>query len=339
MSSDAQPLVTVIMPIRNEANYIERALGAVLMQDYPADRLELLVVDGMSDDGTRDIVQQMLADRPDARVLDNPKQIVPPAMNIGLAQARGEIIVRVDGHTVIAPDYVRQCVRALKETGADCVGGAIHTVGETSVAQGIALAQASLFGVGNAFFRIGVDTGRYVDSIAFGVYYRQVFENIGFFDEELVRNQDDELNYRLQAAGGRIWLDPRIRSTYYARGTLRSLWRQYLQYGYWKVRVFQKVPGSAQLRHWIPPLFVLAVAGGLPVSLFVPALRIFYLAGLILYVLANLSVSVLTAARSGWRHFPVLPPAFAALHVGYGLGFWGGLVRFGSPWRRERRDE
>jgi hypothetical protein len=154
----------------------------------------------------------------------------------------------------------------------------------------------------------------------------------------MVRNQDDEFNYRLQAAGGRVWLEPRIRSTYYPRGTWRSLWRQYFQYGYWKVRVFQKVPGAAQLRHWIPPLFVLAVVGGLPVAILIPALRFIYLAGLSLYISANLLVSVIAGARTKWRYLPYLPLAFAALHFAYGLGFWRGVVRFGPPWRTERRD-
>ena len=328
------PTVTVIMPVRNEASFIERSLGAVLAQDYPADRLEVLVVDGMSDDGTREIVRRMLAGRPNARLLDNPRRIVSTALNLGLAEADGEVIVLVGGHTLMIPDYVRRCAEALAETGADCVGGVLNTVAETEVTQSIALAQSSRFGVGGASFRIGRNKGGEVDTVAFGAYRRQVFDQIGGFDEELIRDQDDEFNYRLRAAGGRIWLDPRIRSTYYARSTLRSLGRQYFQYGYWKVRVFQKVPGSAQARHWAPPLFALAVVGGVPAALLLPALRPFYIAGLALYLLTGLIVSVRMAARAGWHHLMRLPLAFATLHLAYGLGFWAGMLHFGPPWNR-----
>ena len=130
MNSNTQPLVSVVMPIRNEANFIERSLGAVLAQDYPAEKLELLVVDGMSDDGTRDVVRRLLADRPNAQLLDNPERLVTPAINIGIKNMHGEVMVLVGGHTVVASDYVRQCVWALVETGADCAGGVVDTVGK-----------------------------------------------------------------------------------------------------------------------------------------------------------------------------------------------------------------
>jgi succinoglycan biosynthesis protein ExoA len=255
-------------------------------------------------------------------------------LNIGLAEATGRVIVRIDGHAVVEPDYVAQCLNALGETGAACVGGSIRTVSTTATAQAIAEAMGSPFGVGDARFRTTHDRSMWVDTLAFGAYRRQVFDRFGLFDEELVRNQDDEFNYRLRAAGGLIWLDSRIRSTYYARSTFRSLWRQYYQYGYWKVRVFQKVAGSAQLRHWVPPLFALYVLGGLMAAVLRPGLRLAYLAGLLVYLVANLVVSVRIAARTGWKHFLRLPIAFAILHLSYGLGFWAGIVRFGPPWRR-----
>jgi succinoglycan biosynthesis protein ExoA len=329
--------VTIIMPIRNEASYIERSLGAVLAQDYPADLLEVLVVDGLSDDGTGETVMRMLAGRTNARLLENVQRIVPTALNIGLAEATGAVIVRVDGHAVVEPDYVLQSVRILEETGADCVGGSIRTVSTTATAQAIAEAMGSPFGVGDARFRTTHDRSMWVDTLAFGAYRRQVFDRLGLFDEELVRNQDDEFNYRLRAAGGRIWLDSRIRSTYYARSTFRSLWRQYYQYGYWKVRVFQKVAGSAQLRHWVPPLFALYVLGGLLAAVLRPGLRLAYLAGLLVYLVANMAVSIRIAARAGWRHALRLPIVFPTLHLSYGLGFWSGILRFGPPWRRARR--
>jgi glycosyltransferase involved in cell wall biosynthesis len=332
------PRLSIILPIRNEAAFIERSLGAVLAQDYPPERLEILVVDGVSDDDTRDIVRQMQASQPNLRLLDNPQRVMPCGMNVGLRAATGDLIALVGGHTVIAPDYVRRCVETLEKTGADCVGGSIRTVATTPAAQAIALAMSSPFGVGDARFRTTHDRGMWVDTVAFGVYQRSAFDQSGLFDEELVRNQDDEFNYRLRAAGGRIWLDPAIDSTYYARASLRSLWQQYFQYGFWKVRVFQKVPGSAQARHGVPPLFALAVFGGAVVALLLPALRPVYLGGLLLYALLNLGVSAAIAARAGWRHLLRLLLAFATLHLAYGLGFWAGVLRFGPPWRRGKRN-
>ena len=320
------------MPIRNEANFIRHSLRATLAQDYPAERLEVLVVDGKSDDGTREIVEAMLDGQPCARLLDNPRRIASAGLNIGLSEAQGEVIVRVDGHTVVAPDYVTRCVEELDQTGADCVGGAMVAVGQTAWGQAVALATSHPFGVGGSRFHYATHAQE-VDTVYMGAWPRRVFARIGNFDEEMVRNQDDEFSYRIRATGGRIWLDPRIRSTYYARSTLRSLWKQYFQYGLWKVRVFQKVPGSAQHRHWAPPLFALAVAGGLPMALVIPPLWLLYLGGLTAYGLITLGVSARIAARTGWRHLLRLPLAFATLHLSYGLGFWKGVLRFGPPWR------
>ena len=322
--------VTIIMPIRNEAAFIERSLGAVLAQDYPADLLEVLVVDGMSDDGTRDIVTRILAGRTNGKLLDNARQIVPTALNIGLEQARGDLIVRVDGHTIIARDYARRCVDVLHESGADCVGGPMRAVGDNAFGEAVALSTSHPFGVGGSRFHYATEPME-VDTVYMGASPRQVFERAGRFDEEMVRNQDDEFNYRLRAAGGRIWLDPHIRSTYHVRSSWRSLWRQYYQYGFWKVRVFQKVPGSAQIRHWVPPLFALYVVGGLLAALLLPGLRLAYLAGLLVYLVANLVVSMRIAARTGWRHILRVPIVFAILHLSYGLGFWAGMARFGLP--------
>ena len=165
------------------------SLDAVLAQNYPPECLEVLVVDGLSDDDTRQIATATAAISPvSVAILDNPARIVPTALNIALQQAQGEIIIRVDGHCEIAPDYVQKCLAALQHSQADCVGGPMVTIGETAVARGIALAQSSPFGVGNVAFRTGQTTGQYVDTVAFGAYHRQVFDQIGNFDEELVRN-------------------------------------------------------------------------------------------------------------------------------------------------------
>ncbi len=333
------PLVTVIMPIRNEAAYIRRSLGSVLAQDYPQDRLEILVVDGMSDDGTRGIVRNMIdeawttrgACHSQVRLLDNPQQIVSTALNIGLKNTNGDIIVRVDGHTEIAPDYVRRCVEALQQSGADNVGGRMRPVGVDAFGKAVAVATSTPFGVGGGRFHYS-DREEWVDTVYLGAWRWEVFQRIGMFDTELVRNQDDEFNYRLRKHGGKILLSPAIRSFYVNRNSPTKLWRQYFQYGYWKVRVLQKHPRQMQPRQFVPPLFVLALVGGgllAPVS---RPVRRLWAALLTLYTGLNLVASGITAARRGWRHLPLLPLIFGILHVGYGAGFCLGLVAFARRW-------
>jgi glycosyltransferase involved in cell wall biosynthesis len=327
-------LVTIIMPIRNEAAFIERSLGAVLAQDYPADLLEILVVDGMSDDGTQRIVQRMLDGRPMARLLENPGKLAASALNVGVAAASGEVIVRVDGHTIIAPDYVRRCVEVLAKTGADCVGGLMRAEGTSSFGKAVALATSHPFGIGGSKFHYATEAQE-ADTVYLGAWPGTVLRSSGPFQEDVGCNEDDEFNYRLLNRGGRIWLDPSVESIYYCRPTPSTLFRQYFRYGFWKVRVFQKVPGSAQIRHWAPPLFALYVVGGLLAAILLPGLRLAYLAGLLVYLVANLAVSMRIAARTGWRQIVRLPIVFAILHLAYGLGFWAGLARFGFP--RARR--
>ena len=325
------PFVSVVMPVRNEARYIARSLAAVLGQDYPRERLEVLLVDGLSGDETRRIASEFAARDNRLTVLDNPAQIVPTALNRAIRAAHGEIIIRVDGHAVIAPDYIRRCVQALAEVDAECAGGAWRTVGETWVARGIALAQSSPFGVGDARFRTG-GAAQFVDTVPFGAYRRRVFERIGLFDEELVRNQDDEFNLRLTRSGGKIWMDPAIRCDYYARGTLRGLWKQYFEYGLWKARVIRKHGRPAALRHLVPALFVLALVNSVIASLWlqspVPCLVL-----VALYAGASLLATAAASARRGWTLAPMLPPAYAAMHFGYGIGFLAGVLRF---WLRDR---
>jgi succinoglycan biosynthesis protein ExoA len=322
---DSQPLVTIILPVRNEAQYIARCLAAIVAQDYPRDSIEILLVDGMSHDRTREIVAELAQRDPRVKRLDNPQRIVPTALNSGIRAARGALIIRVDGHAVMAPDYVRQCVKVAAQVEADCVGGAIRTLGETRMARGIALAQSSPFGVGGAAFRY-TTKAQYVDTLAFGAYRREVFERVGLFDEALVRNQDDEFNFRLIRAGGKIWLDPSIRSTYFSRSTLRALWKQYFQYGYWKVRVIQKHGRPASWRHLVPALFVMGLCVTSLMSLFLfswaPLLLI-----LIPYLGALMLATIEISQRLGWSFAPVLPFAFVVLHLAYGIGFlWGILL-------------
>lgn len=322
------PFVSIIMPIRNEADFIERAIKSILDNDHPAEKTEVLVVDGMSDDGTREIVRRWSQADGRIRMLDNPKRIVPTAMNIGLKAARGEQFIRIDGHAEIPKDFISNSVQCLAEhPEAWVAGGPIRTVADTYTGRAIAAAMRSPIGVGNSRFRLG-DYEGWVDTLAFGVHHKWVIDRVGYFDEELVRNQDDEFNLRIILAGGKIWMSKSIQSTYFSRGSLCRLWRQYFQYGFWRIRTLQKHKRPAGIRQVIPLAFVLSLLllglGGLFWRPFLALLA----AEIILYVLA-LGIGALGVGRkSGWQYAPAAPLVFALLHFAYGLGSLWGAVRF-----------
>lgn len=330
MMIDAWPMVTVIMPVLNEAAFIRRSLGAVLAQDYPQDRLEILVVDGGSGDGTGPIVQDLLKAWPRSCLLNNPRRIQSAALNIGIRAATGEIIIRVDGHTLIEPDYVKTCVRLLAGGEFENVGGLMRPVGTTYYGKAIALATTSPFGIGGSKFHYS-EREQHVDTVYMGAFRRTIFDRVGLFDEQLKINEDYEFNYRLRQAGGKILLSPALKSTYVPRQSLRALWRQYFQYGRWKVRMLQKHPESLRWRQTAPPVFVGAMAAGSIAGLFWRPARwlLACLSGS--YLLATGVASTIAARRGGWRFLPILPIIFAAIHWAWGLGFWYGLLLTIAP--------
>jgi len=328
----ALPFVSIILPVRNEASFIGRSLSAVLAQNYPSSHLEVIVADGMSTDGTREVVESFRARHPYVRLIDNIGHIVPTGLNAAIRQAVGEIIVRVDGHCEIATDYVRKCVQHLLNDEVDGVGGPLQTVGETFIARVIATAMSSSFGVGDSAFRTVDDKTMLTDTVAFPAYTSAIIERAGFFDEELVRNQDDEYNYRLRKIGARILLAADVRSRYYSRSSFRSLWRQYSQYGYWKVRVMQKHPRQMRLRQFIPFAFVICLLVFSVLASISSTGRWAICLTLGSYLFANVSASVLVARRKDWRLLALLPVTFATLHLSYGLGSLIGLVRFWDRW-------
>ncbi len=332
------PFVSIIMPIRNEAGFIERSLGAVLAQNYPANCMEVLVADGMSTDTTREIIERLRLQHTSIsiQVLDNPALIVPAGINRALQVARGDVIVRVDGHTEIAPDYVQQCVAALNSSGADNVGGKMTAVGKTPFGRTVALATSTPFGVGGARFHYS-NQQEWVDTVYLGAWRRDVFERIGLFDEEFVRNQDDEFNYRLREHGGRILLSPHIKSIYTGRNSPSALWRQYFQYGFWKVRVLQKHPRQMQPRQFAPPLLVAVLLVSALLALFFRLGRWLLVLAVGIYAIANLAISLWLAANRGWPHMMRLPLVFVILHLGYGSGFLAGLIRFADRWGRRSK--
>jgi glycosyltransferase involved in cell wall biosynthesis len=330
------PFVSVVMPIRNEANYIYRSLSAVMLQDYPPDRMEVIVADGASTDATLEIVKSLQSDYSNLRLINNPGRVAATGLNQAISQAQGEIIIRVDGHCEIARDYVHRCVGHLRNGEVDVVGGPLQTVGEGYIACGIALAMSSRFGVGGSAFRTLPNATMLTDTVAFPAFTKAAIERAGPFDEELVRNQDDEYNYRLRKMGARILLAANVQCRYYSRSSLWSLWRQYFQYGYWKVRVMQKHPRQMRLRQIVPAAFAAALLMSLLIMPFSVVAGWSLALVLSSYLLANLASS-LQEARKDWKLLPLLPPAFAILHLSYGLGFLVGLVRF-SGWWRTRSD-
>ena len=322
-----QPGVSVILACRNERTYIEACVRSLLDQQMPAGGFEVVVCDGQSTDGTREMLDRLSTQHSMLRVLDNPRQIVSTGLNAGIAASRGRIIIRADAHTAYAPDYVRQCVAVLEETGADNVGGPWHAVGRNYVSLAIASAFHSPFGSGGALAHSLTYEGP-VDTVYLGCWPRALFDRLGGFDEELVRNQDDELNLRIVRNGGTIWQSLRIRSWYHPRSSLRDLLRQYMQYGYWKVRVIQKHRVPASWRHLVPPVFVATLALLALASLLSPAART--MASLVIggYAAGLVTAAAVTARAAGWRLFPVLPVVFLCLHAGYGVGFLRGVLDF-----------
>ena len=317
------PLVTVIMPIRNEAPFIARSLGSVLAQRYPPDRLEILVVDGMSADGTLAVIHR-LHDANRVRILHNPRRIQAAALNIGLREAHGEVVVRVDGHTVIAPDYINACLAALETSHADAVGGAMVPIGVTSMGMAIAAATTSSFAVPAAFHHS--QRAQFTDTVYLGAWPRQVLTRVGGFDESVHPNEDYELNYRIRRSSGKIYFDPTIRSTYYGRQALGALVTQYFRYGRSKVRTISRHPASMRLRHLAAPIFTaFLIVGGL-LSVVIAPVRIMWLGCLALYCALVGVFSIRCAARTSFRLVWRIALVFPAIHLAWGSGFWFELV-------------
>lgn len=333
-SNEKKPFVSVIMPVRNEADFICQSLGAVLGQDYPHDQMEIIIADGMSTDKTLELIAELKAStRIPIKIVDNPEQIAPTGLNRAIRAAKGDIIVRVDGHCEIDTDYVTNCVKHLQAGKAEGVGGPIETVGENLRARAIAAAMSSKFGVGGSAFRCINDREMYVDTVAFPGYTREVLERAGEFNSELVRNQDDEFNYRIRKLGGRILLAPDIRSRYYSRSTFRSLWRQYFQYGTWKIRVLQLHPKQMSLRQFVPFVFVLTIAFLVVASVFTGFGRWGLAILFTIYFAACIAAAFRSIKEIGLAGVPLLFICFPILHFSYGTGFMYGLFIFRARWR------
>ena len=332
LAANQLPTVSIVMPCRREAAHIQKVLQSILAGDYPADLLEILIVDGMSDDGTREIVTRFAQQHPQVALVDNPRRVIPAALNAGIRKATGRIIVRMDAHTTYAPDYVRQCVRGLIRTGADNVGGPCETVpGEpTLMGRTFATVLSHPFGVGNAHYKLGITQPLEVDAVPFGCMWRERMLEVGPYDEEIARSEDISFTARLRRMGGKVMLLPEIHSYYHARSRLGPFSRHSLSNGYWITYplAFGVVVGS--WRHYIPLVFLLSLLGPLLLAVWwPPALWLAIVsAGAYAAVAVAAGLGAARKARSVAMAF-ALPPAFLLLHLLYGIGTLAGLIGAG----------
>jgi succinoglycan biosynthesis protein ExoA len=324
------PVVSVLIPVFNEERFISQSLAAVLQQDYPAGHLEIIVADGRSTDRTREIVRSFVEKNPNVHLIDNPERIVSTGLNRALANAHGDIVVRLDGHCEYPSDYVRTVVELRERTGADDVGGVLVPLGNgTYASQAVAAAYYSPIGIGGALKGYAASsTVCEVDTVHGGCWQRKRLVDLGGFDEEMVRNQDDELSFRLRKAGGRIVRSSAIRVQYWVRDSYRRLFAQFAQYGYWKVRVLQKHPRQSSVRHAVPSAFVLVL---LTSALLTPISTIArWVLGIMAggYALAMCLAGLREALRTELRLWPGIMLAIPVMHFGYGLGFLLGWLRW-----------
>ncbi len=322
--------VSIICPIYNEEKYIARCIESMLGQDYPQEGMEILFVDGMSTDRTRDIVSDYTAKYNHIKLLDNPHHTVPYALNEGIRRSEGDVVMRIDGHCVYPENYVSTLTRYLQELDADNVGAVWNTVAarDTTVCHAIAIASSHPFGVGGSKHKIGVKELTTADTVPFGCYRREVFDRIGLFDTDLTRNQDDEFNARLTNHGGKIYLIPQLVINYTARDTIGKMRRMYFQYGLFKPLVNKKLGHPATIRQFFPMLFLLGIITGGMLSYVSDIILWMYVAVLALYVLIGMAIGCKSAAKFKKPLLVLMMPyVFANVHLSYGYGYLAGIYK------------
>ena len=318
------PFISVILPVRNEEKYITACVASIFSQDYPADLMEVIFVDGRSEDRTVAMLHEMQKEHPQIVVLDNPNRTVPYAMNIGIRACKADVIVRLDAHAEYPEDYIRLSVETLLTKDCDNAGGVFETRGRGFMGEAIAEMLKTPLGVGNATYRLTQEDG-YVDTVPFGCWKKELFDRIGGFDERMTRNQDNELNHRIRKNGGKVYLNHKIRVLYYCRDTMRGIMRMAYMNGKWGVITMTLVPGSMGVRHFVPLAFVLSTIGLVLLTLLT---RSMLFGGLLAlewgaYLLLDFFYSYTIAKEKGWKYFPVEVILYPAFHFAYG---WGSMV-------------
>lgn len=328
-------IVSVVVPVYNEEKYIRKCVDSLFLQDYPAEKMEWIFVDGSSNDQTVKLLNEYRQRRPGLiKILNNPQMIVSHAMNIGIEASRGRYIVRLDAHAEYDADYISKCIFYLENTDAENVGGVTKTKASGFIGSAIAKMLSSRFGVGNSRFRTGGKSG-YVDTVPFGAFHREVFSKYGGYDERLIRNQDNEMNYRIRKNGGKIYLANDIHFAYYCRDTIKEISAMAKKNGMWNVITMKLCPGSMGLRHFVPLLFVVSVFGLGILGIVHPLFALLLCAELSLYLLLDIVFSIKIAETV--KEFFALAALFLIFHVAYGFGSVIGITKlFSKEYRRDR---
>lgn len=330
-----KPIVSIIIPCYNEQETIASLLTAIYQQTYPLKLIEVIIADGISSDNTLRVIEAFIADHPELaiRIIENPERIIPKALNRAIDAAKGEIIVRLDAHSLPCQDYIAKCVAALEQKLGENVGGMweIEAGAQTWSARSIAVAAAHPLAVGDARYRVG-GQAQYVDTVPFGAFWKSLFERIGQFNEDLLTNEDYEFNTRIRLNGGKIWFDPAIRTKYFARKNFGELARQYWRYGYWKAKMLQIYPKTLRWRQLLPPLFVLSLLILFFLSMFVSPARYALVFVVGAYLLALFGIGFQEALRRKQIYlFVGLPLSMATMHLAWGSAFlWSILTAHGK---------
>lgn len=325
-----EPLVSIIIPTCNEDKFIGNVLDTILLQDYPLDRIEIVVVDGQSDDNTRNIVSEYSSKYNFITLINNDDKLVSHGLNLGIKHSRGAVIVRMDAHALYPEKYLSTLIKHLFYLNADNVGTVIETIPSrnSATARVIAYAISSPFGVGTSYFRVGINKVTLVDTVPFGCYRREVFSKIGYFDEDLVRNQDDEFNARLIKNGGKIYLIPEIKVKYFARDSLVKLASMFFQYGYFKPLVNKKLGSPATLRQFFPLGFFTSLIISTCVMLFSFSIGFSFVAGILsLYLCIALFFTIGAIKKTKNAEYILLPYVYFIIHASYGYGYLKGIFQ------------
>lgn len=318
--------VAIVIPCRNEKDYISKCLDSIVTADYPEELKQVFVSDGKSTDGTAEIINEYSEKFTFIHLLNNENETTPYALNLGIKNSDADIIIILGAHAEIYPDYIKQCIVCFKEDSSiGCAGGIIENIYENETAEKISIAMSSSFGVGNSYFRTGARSG-YVDTVAFGAYKREVFVSAGMFDTDLTRNQDDEFNFRVLKTGYKIFLSEKIKSKYYVRSSFQKLFRQYFQYGFWKVFVNRKHKTITTFRQLAPVCLLLFLFLGIVISLIWTLFLKVYLLVLILYLLLVIFFATLNSKKIDL--IPGVAFSFVILHISYGAGYAYGCLYF-----------
>ena len=325
MPGNRMPLVSIIVPCYNEQNTIGLLLTAIHQQSFDRLNMEVIVADGLSEDRTRENIMHFQQAHPDLsiKIVNNEKRTIPSGLNEAIRASGGEYIIRLDAHCVPHTDYIERCMEALTTGKGDNVGGVweIQPGGPGWIARSIAAASAHPLGVGDARYRLG-GNAQMVDTVPFGSFKRTLFDRIGLFDETLLTNEDYELNVRIRQAGGSVWLDPRIRSRYFARTSFKQLTRQYWRYGYWKGRMIRRYPGTIRWRQLLPPLFIAGLLFLSLLAIWISWARWLSLAVVGVYLITLILAGIKLAINK--RDFPIiigLPLAISVMHISWGSAF------------------